>query len=99
MRVHTRHCWDTRSRCTPAGADQIRPLLAQGIPARCAAGTRSDPHQRRPPRGPCRRRGSESQPADRRSRRSGAPGSAHAPYPQRATGPGTRHPGAALRGP
>ncbi|MET7534676.1 DUF6233 domain-containing protein [Streptomyces goshikiensis] len=33
VRVHTRNCWDTRSRCTPAGADQIRPLLAQVIPA------------------------------------------------------------------
>ncbi|MFF9011162.1 DUF6233 domain-containing protein [Streptomyces goshikiensis] len=33
VRVHTGDCWDTRSRCTPAGADQIRALLAQGIPA------------------------------------------------------------------
>ncbi|MFD6184781.1 DUF6233 domain-containing protein [Streptomyces goshikiensis] len=33
VRVHTRDCWDIRSRCTPASADQIRPLLAQGIPA------------------------------------------------------------------
>ncbi|MET7534611.1 DUF6233 domain-containing protein [Streptomyces goshikiensis] len=33
VRVHAGDCWDTRSRCTPADADQIRALLAQGIPA------------------------------------------------------------------
>ncbi|OKI37401.1 hypothetical protein A6A28_32490 [Streptomyces sp. CB03578] len=33
VRVHAGDCWDTRSRCAPAGADQIRALLAQGIPA------------------------------------------------------------------
>ncbi|MFB9581078.1 DUF6233 domain-containing protein (plasmid) [Streptomyces goshikiensis] len=33
VRVHAGHCWDTRSRCAPADADQIRALLAQGIPA------------------------------------------------------------------
>ncbi|MFJ9344800.1 DUF6233 domain-containing protein [Streptomyces sp. NPDC101733] len=32
VRVHTGDCWDTRSRCAPAGADQIRALLAQGVP-------------------------------------------------------------------
>ncbi|MFC6518177.1 DUF6233 domain-containing protein [Streptomyces goshikiensis] len=32
-RVHAGDCWDTRSRCAPADADQIRALLAQGIPA------------------------------------------------------------------
>ncbi|MFG2715330.1 DUF6233 domain-containing protein [Streptomyces goshikiensis] len=29
----TRGAAGTRSRCTPAGADQIRTLLAQGVPA------------------------------------------------------------------
>ncbi|MFE3865545.1 DUF6233 domain-containing protein [Streptomyces goshikiensis] len=33
VRVHAGDCWDTRSRCAPADADQIRALLAQGIPA------------------------------------------------------------------
>ncbi|MFI5642748.1 DUF6233 domain-containing protein [Streptomyces goshikiensis] len=33
VRVHAGGCWDTRSRCTSADADQIRALLAQGIPA------------------------------------------------------------------
>ncbi|AKL64141.1 MULTISPECIES: DUF6233 domain-containing protein [unclassified Streptomyces] len=33
VRAHAGDCWDTRSRCAPASADQIRALLAQGIPA------------------------------------------------------------------
>ncbi|WP_327267190.1 DUF6233 domain-containing protein (plasmid) [Streptomyces sp. NBC_01232] len=32
-RVHTGGCWDTGNRCAPAAADQIRRLLAEGVPA------------------------------------------------------------------
>ncbi|MEU7068119.1 DUF6233 domain-containing protein [Streptomyces sp. NPDC046161] len=32
-RVHVGTCWDTGKRCAPATADQIRDLLAQGVPA------------------------------------------------------------------
>ncbi|MFJ9344803.1 DUF6233 domain-containing protein [Streptomyces sp. NPDC101733] len=32
VRVHTGDCWDTRSRCAPATPEQIRTLLAQGVP-------------------------------------------------------------------
>ncbi|MFG2715310.1 DUF6233 domain-containing protein [Streptomyces goshikiensis] len=32
-RVHVGTCWDTGKRCAPASADQIRDLLAQGVPA------------------------------------------------------------------
>ncbi|WP_412079449.1 DUF6233 domain-containing protein (plasmid) [Streptomyces xanthophaeus] len=32
-RVHTGDCWDTGNRCAPAGAEQIRRLLAEGVPA------------------------------------------------------------------
>ncbi|MEU8503074.1 DUF6233 domain-containing protein [Streptomyces lavendulae] len=33
-RVHTGQCWDTRSRCKPATADQARRALAEGVSAR-----------------------------------------------------------------
>ncbi|MFD3700940.1 DUF6233 domain-containing protein [Streptomyces sp. NPDC058646] len=32
-RVHTGDCWDTGHRCAPAAAEQIRRLLAAGVPA------------------------------------------------------------------
>ncbi|MFD9574658.1 DUF6233 domain-containing protein [Streptomyces sp. NPDC059982] len=32
-RVHVGSCWDTRSRCKPATADQARRALAEGIAA------------------------------------------------------------------
>ncbi|EDX20260.1 DUF6233 domain-containing protein [Streptomyces sp. Mg1] len=31
--VHTGDCWDTGNRCTPATPQQIRQLLAAGVPA------------------------------------------------------------------
>ncbi len=33
VRLHAGSCWDTSKRCTPATAEQIRALLAEGIPA------------------------------------------------------------------
>ncbi|MGW7064928.1 DUF6233 domain-containing protein [Streptomyces sp. NPDC054904] len=32
-RLHTGDCWDIGNRCIPAEADQVRQLLAQGVPA------------------------------------------------------------------
>ncbi|MFF9010872.1 DUF6233 domain-containing protein [Streptomyces goshikiensis] len=32
-RLHTGDCWDTRKCCVPAGAEQVRRLLAEGVPA------------------------------------------------------------------
>ncbi|GLV88536.1 hypothetical protein Slala03_82250 [Streptomyces lavendulae subsp. lavendulae] len=32
-RVHTGQCWDTRTRCKPATADQARRALAEGVSA------------------------------------------------------------------
>ncbi|MCX4632849.1 DUF6233 domain-containing protein [Streptomyces sp. NBC_01443] len=32
-RIHTGDCWDTGNRCTPATPEQIRQLLAEGVPA------------------------------------------------------------------
>ncbi|KJY17266.1 MULTISPECIES: DUF6233 domain-containing protein [unclassified Streptomyces] len=32
-RLHTGDCWDTGKRCVPAAAEQVRQLLAQGVPA------------------------------------------------------------------
>ncbi|MEU3777987.1 DUF6233 domain-containing protein [Streptomyces sp. NPDC032472] len=33
VRLHTGECWATGKRCIPAAADQIRRLLAEGVPA------------------------------------------------------------------
>ncbi len=33
VRLHAGNCWDTGKRCAPATAEQIRALLAEGIPA------------------------------------------------------------------
>ncbi|MEU6759842.1 DUF6233 domain-containing protein [Streptomyces sp. NPDC046685] len=33
VRLHTGDCWDTGNRCVPAGAEQVRGLLAEGVPA------------------------------------------------------------------
>ncbi|MFE3996529.1 DUF6233 domain-containing protein [Streptomyces goshikiensis] len=32
-RLHTGDCWDTSKRCVPAAAEQLRRLLAEGVPA------------------------------------------------------------------
>ncbi|MFD6185625.1 DUF6233 domain-containing protein [Streptomyces goshikiensis] len=32
-RLHAGDCWGTRKRCVPAGAEQVRRLLAEGVPA------------------------------------------------------------------
>ncbi|MFI8280976.1 DUF6233 domain-containing protein [Streptomyces sp. NPDC085929] len=32
-RVHTGDCWDSGKRCAPATAEQVRWLLAEGVPA------------------------------------------------------------------
>ncbi|MGP3683146.1 DUF6233 domain-containing protein [Streptomyces sp. IBSNAI002] len=32
-RVHVGGCWDSTKRCTPASAEQVRALLADGVPA------------------------------------------------------------------
>ncbi|MFF8271837.1 DUF6233 domain-containing protein [Streptomyces sp. NPDC016562] len=33
VRLHTGDCWDTGNRCIPSGAEQVRRLLAEGVPA------------------------------------------------------------------
>ncbi|WP_309144194.1 DUF6233 domain-containing protein [Streptomyces sp. BR123] len=33
VRVHTGDCWATGTRCAPASAEQVRRLLAEGVPA------------------------------------------------------------------
>ncbi|UQX04781.1 DUF6233 domain-containing protein [Streptomyces sp. RerS4] len=33
VRLHTGDCWDTGKRCVPAAAEQVRQLLAEGVPA------------------------------------------------------------------
>ncbi|MFD6471554.1 DUF6233 domain-containing protein [Streptomyces goshikiensis] len=33
VRVHAGDCWDTGKHCAPAGAEQLRRLLAEGVPA------------------------------------------------------------------
>ncbi|MFD6888099.1 DUF6233 domain-containing protein [Streptomyces sp. NPDC059957] len=41
-RVHTGGCWDTGHRCAPAAAEQIRRLLAEGVP-RASTADRTPP--------------------------------------------------------
>ncbi|MGW1768460.1 DUF6233 domain-containing protein [Streptomyces sp. NPDC002073] len=36
-RLHTGDCWDTGKRCAPAAPEQIRRLLADGVPRASAA--------------------------------------------------------------
>ncbi|MEU2395045.1 DUF6233 domain-containing protein, partial [Streptomyces sp. NPDC007369] len=33
VRVHTGDCWATSTRCAPAAPEQVRRLLAEGVPA------------------------------------------------------------------
>ncbi|MFD8292970.1 DUF6233 domain-containing protein [Streptomyces lavendulae] len=42
-RVHTGQCWDTRTRCKPATADQARRALTEGVCARPRPPTRHRP--------------------------------------------------------